>query len=124
MLAHLLEPEPGTVVSVISAGLFIELDAYPVEGLLRADDLHDDRYVYLEAERALKGARTRQRYRLGDRVVVEATNVSLQRRQIDFGLVRRIAYDGPAESAAEPRRPRPRKGGARKATRTSAKRRT
>jgi len=112
MLAHLLEPEPGTVVSVISAGLFIELDAYPVEGLLRADDLHDDRYYYVEAERALKGARTRQRYRLGDRVVVEATNVALQRRQIDFGLVRRIADDAAAESAATPRRPRPRKGGA------------
>ena len=110
MLGHLLEPEPGTVVSVISAGLFVELDAYPVEGMLRADDLHDDRYYFLEVERALKGARTGQRYRLGDRVVVEATNVSLQRRQIDFALVRRIAHDPAAPNPAAPPRTRPRSG--------------
>ncbi|MFN8643538.1 MAG: RNB domain-containing ribonuclease [Candidatus Binatia bacterium] len=90
MLGHLLEPEPATVVAVIAAGLFVELDAYPVEGLVRADDLRGDRYVYAEAERALVGLRTRQRFRLGDRVVVEATNVSLQRRRVDFALVRRL----------------------------------
>jgi ribonuclease R len=90
MLGHLLEPEPATVVSVIAAGLFVELDAYPVEGLVRADDLTDDRYEYVERERALRGTRSGQRFRLGDRVVVEATNVSLQRRQIDFALVRRL----------------------------------
>ena len=37
MLDHLLEPEPATVVSVMTAGLFVELDAYPIEGLVRAD---------------------------------------------------------------------------------------
>ena len=45
--------------------------------------------------------RTRQRFRLGDRVVVEATNVSLQRRQIDFALVRRLTP--PRRSAGEER---------------------
>jgi ribonuclease R len=107
MLGHLLEPEPATVVSVIGAGLFVELDAYPVEGLVRADDLADDRYYYVETERALKGMRTGQRFRLGDRVVVEATNVSLQRRQIDFALVRRLAAasgDAPGKRAKRPQR--------------------
>lgn len=108
MLGHLLEPEPGTVVSVISAGLFVELDAYPVEGLLRADDLPDDRYYYVETERALRGMRKAQRYRLGDRVVVEATNVSLLRREIDFGFVRRIATEPSAERRAAPPRTRAR----------------
>ncbi len=90
MLNHLLEPEAGTIVSVVSFGFFVELDAYPIEGLIRADDLPDDRYYFIEAEHALKGMRTRQRFRLGDRVVVEATNVSLRRREIDFTLVRRL----------------------------------
>jgi ribonuclease R len=90
MLAHLLEPEPATVVSVISAGLFVELDAYPIEGLVRADAIPGDHWTFVESERALKGIRTRQRFRLGDRVEVEATNVSLQRRQVDFALLRRL----------------------------------
>ena len=33
MLSHLLEPQPGTIVSVVSFGLFVELDAFPIEGL-------------------------------------------------------------------------------------------
>jgi ribonuclease R len=90
MLAHLLEPEAGTVVSVIKAGLFVEIDAYPIEGLVRAEAIPGDRWYFLEEERALKGMRTRQRYRLGDRVLVEATAVSLRRRQIDFSIVRRL----------------------------------
>lgn len=90
MLDHLLVEEPGTVVSVTAAGLFVELDAFPIEGLLRIDDLPGDRWRFLEDERALKGLRTRRRYRLGDRVVVEAVEVSLRRRQIDLRLVRRL----------------------------------
>lgn len=90
MLDHLLEPEPGTIVSVTPYGFYVELDAYPVEGLVRADALGDDRYRFIEAEQSLYGWRSRQRYRLGDRLVVEATNVSLERRQIDFAVLRRI----------------------------------
>jgi len=90
MLDHLLEPEPGTIVSVTNFGFFVELDAYPIEGLVRLDDLTDDRYTFIEPERALKGARTGQRFRLGDRVRVEAINVNLRRREIDFALLERL----------------------------------
>jgi len=90
MLAHLMEPSAGTIVSVTNFGFFVELDAYPVEGLVRAEDLPGDRYTFIEEERALKGLRTGQRFRLGDRVEVEATNVSLRRRQIDFALLNRL----------------------------------
>ena len=106
MLGHLLEPEPASVVSVASAGLFVELDASPIEGLVRADAIPGDRWYFIEAERALKGMRTRQRYRLGDRGVVEATNVSLRRRQIDFALLRRIS-SSPSRASLRHRRPRP-----------------
>ncbi len=91
MLDHLLEPEPGTIVSVTNFGFFVELDAYPIEGLVRIEDLVDDRYHFIESERALKGFRKGQRFRLGDRVQVEAVNVSLRRRQIDFRLLQRLA---------------------------------
>ncbi len=107
MLNHLLEPQAGTIVSVVSFGFFVELDTVPIEGLVRADDLTDDRYYLIEAERALKGMRTRQRFRLGDRVLVEATNVSLRRRQIDFALLKRVdAAVADNDSPTARRRPR------------------
>ena len=87
MRDHLHEPGAGTIVSVLPFGFFVELDAYPVEGLVRADGLLDDRYAFIEREQALVGLRRRQRFRLGDRVQVEAVNVSLRRREIDFALL-------------------------------------
>jgi len=89
MLGHLREPGMGTVVSVTNFGFYVELDAYPVEGLVRLDGL-DDYFEYIEAERALRGSRKGQRIRLGDRVEVEATEVSLRRRTIDFALRQRF----------------------------------
>jgi ribonuclease R len=110
MLNHLLEPQPGTIVSVVSFGVFVELDAFPVEGLVRVDDLTDDRYSFIEAERALKGLRSRRRFRLGDRVLVEATNVSLRRRQIDFALLQRLeggaSVVAPRQKKRDTKRPR------------------
>ncbi len=109
MLGHLLEPEPGTIVTVLSFGFFVELDAYPIEGLVRADTLSDDRYSFIEAERALKGMRTGKRFRLGDRVLVEATNVSLRGRKIDFAVLERlvpaVAEEVPSRDKRPKRRP-------------------
>ena len=90
MLDHLLEPGPATIVSVTKFGVYVELDAYPIEGLVRAEALAGDRYIFVERERALAGLHTRQRFGLGDRLEVEATNVSMRRREIDFAVVRRL----------------------------------
>jgi len=90
MLDHLLELEAGTIVSVLPFGFFVELDAHPIEGLVRADAMTDERYSFVAREHALRGLRTGKRFRLGDRVLVEATNVSLRRREIDFAVVDRL----------------------------------
>ena len=106
MLEHLLEPEAGTIVTVINVGFFVELDAYPIEGLVRSDSLADDRYYFIEEEHALKGMRTQQRFRLGDRVVVQAVEVSLRRRQIDLALVKRLPTEATDSGAPKRRQPR------------------
>ena len=90
MRDHLNEPGAGTIVSVTSFGFYVELDAYPIEGLVRLGSL-DDYYEYDEGQRALRGSRKGQRFRLGDRVEVEAVDVSLRRRTIDLALRRRLS---------------------------------
>ncbi|HVN87070.1 MAG TPA: ribonuclease R [Candidatus Binatia bacterium] len=104
MLDHLLEQEAGTIVSVTNFGFFVELDAYPIEGLVRLGDLTDDRYTFIERERALKGMRKGHRFRLGDRVLVEAINVDLRRREIDLALLERLATRVATTATDSPRR--------------------
>jgi ribonuclease R len=96
MTGHLLEPEPGTIISVLRFGFFVELDAYPVEGLVRVDGLKPDQYVFDEARHSLTGRRTGVRYRLGDRVLVQTTNISLRRREIDFALLEKVDPQPPS----------------------------
>ncbi len=99
MLDHLLEEELGTIVGVAPFGFFVELDRYPVEGLVRADDLGPGT-TFDERARALIVRRSGVRFRLGDRVMVEATDVSLARRQITFALLERVTGAAqPAEGA-------------------------
>ncbi|MBM4268929.1 MAG: ribonuclease R, partial [Deltaproteobacteria bacterium] len=86
MLGHMLEPEPATIVTVAPFGFFVELDAYPIEGLVRADEL-PGLWHFDERSHSLSGARSGRRFRLGDRVIVEASQVSLERRQVTFTLV-------------------------------------
>jgi len=90
MLEHLLEPEPGTIVSVTKFGVFVELDAYPVEGLIHVERLPGARYEFDPGTHTLLNPRHRMRFRLGDRLLVQATNVSLRRREIDFELLKRL----------------------------------
>ncbi len=87
MLQHMNEPEPATVVSVASFGFFVELDAYPVEGVVRIQDVEDDFYELIDSGAAFQGINTHRVIAVGDRVVVEASDVSLQRREVSFRLV-------------------------------------
>lgn len=91
MLGHLLEEEEGTIVSVTSFGFFVELDAYPVEGLVHVESLGEEDLFFDDVQRVLGNPRSGLSFRLGDRVRVMATNVSLQKRQINFELIERLS---------------------------------
>lgn len=72
----------GIITSVVSYGLFIELDN-TCEGLLRIEDLPQDGYLFFERELKLKGQK--HCFAIGDRVRVVVTNASIVTRKIDFG---------------------------------------
>jgi ribonuclease R len=77
----------GFITGVASFGIFVELESYFVEGLVRVSGLHDDFYHFSEQTQALIGERTRRTYRIGDRLRVRLDRVDVARRQIDFALV-------------------------------------
>lgn len=111
MRRHMHQPEKATVISVAGFGFFAELDAYPVEGLARIEDLPGE-WRFDDRTQVLYGVRSGRRIQLGDRVVVEAAEVSLARRQVTFQVLE--IEEGPARGRGKPPRdgpPRPREKG-------------
>ena len=76
----------GSISGVASFGAFVALDGVHVEGLVHISDLGRDYFHYDAAAHALQGERTRQRYRLGDRLRVKVARVDLDAARIDFVL--------------------------------------
>ena len=76
----------GYVTGVASFGLFVELVAHYVEGMVHISTLADDYYRYSEQSHSLFGENTRRVFRLGDKVRVQVVRVDMERRQIDLGI--------------------------------------
>ncbi len=90
MMEHLGEEFDGVVIGIISGGLFIELEQYFIEGFIHVTELKDDYYYLDEVTHALIGERKGGKYRMGDKVRVRVTNVSIQQRHIDLALVSKL----------------------------------
>ncbi len=76
----------GTVSGVTTFGIFVQLDALYVEGLVHITELGTDYFQYDEARHELRGERTGKRYQLTDRVTVQVSRVDLEARKIDLVL--------------------------------------
>ncbi|MFZ5528208.1 MAG: ribonuclease R [Pseudomonadota bacterium] len=88
MRERLGEDYGGTVSTVTSFGLFVQLDGLYVEGLIHITELGGDYFKFDEARQELRGERTGVRYSVGDRVRVQVSRVDLDSRKIDFRIVR------------------------------------
>ena len=76
----------GTISSVTSFGIFVELDGVYVEGLVHITALPADYYHFDPVGHRLRGERTAKLFRLANRVRVVVTRVDLDDRKIDFEL--------------------------------------
>ncbi|NEV62507.1 ribonuclease R [Thiorhodococcus minor] len=74
----------GTITSVNSFGIFVELDEVYVDGLVHITALDNDFYHFDPIGHRLHGERTGMVYRLGDRLRVQVAAVNLDDRKIDF----------------------------------------
>lgn len=114
MREHLGDVFEGKVTAVASYGLFVQLAAPFVEGLLKREALGSERWDLSDDGGALVGRRSGQRYALGSDVKVRVVDASVVRRQITFEL---------AEPPAAPAR-KPRPGGRRSPGKKTPRRRS
>ena len=115
----------AVITGVEEWGLFAQGIDMPAEGLVRTDALGDDYYRYDAASHSLVGYRQGNRFRLGDRIEVEVARVDIDKRELDFRVVKRMetveraggqSLGGrrrpkDAEMLQERRNPRGKKGG-------------
>jgi ribonuclease R len=86
MQDHVGEEFTGTVASVTSFGLFVELNDIYIEGLVHITELTNDYYHFDPVRHCLEGERTRKVYRLGDTVDVRVVRVNLDEKKIDLQM--------------------------------------
>jgi ribonuclease R len=91
----------GIVSGVVDFGLFVQLDGLQVDGLLHVSALGEDYFMRDRSGFRIVGRSSGKVYKLGDRMQVRVTNVSLDERRVDFELA------GTAETPRRSRRPRP-----------------
>ena len=78
----------GVVSGVTQWGIYVELNDSKCEGMVSIRTLTDDHYEYDEAEFAVIGRRTKRRYTMGDSVSVRVVAANMEKKQLDFEIVR------------------------------------
>ena len=77
------EEYTGIICSVTQFGVFVELEN-TVEGLVRFENLGDEYYEYDENRKILIGEKSRETFKIGDKMKVRVIKASKELRQVDF----------------------------------------
>ncbi len=77
----------GIICGLSDFGIFVELEAMPIEGMIRIADLGDDYFEYDQERQELIGVMHGHIYKLGQFVRTRLVGVNLGRLEITLGLV-------------------------------------
>lgn len=80
----------GAVTSLVSAGFFVLLDDWMVEGMVHVSTLRDDEYRFSKDRMEWVGAYRKRRIALGDRVRVRVRRADPDRGEVDFLFVEKL----------------------------------
>ena len=85
---HIGEEYKGIISGVTNFCMFIQLDNL-VEGLIHVNDMKDY-FSFDEVTQSLIGERTKEKFTLGDEVLIKVKAASKEAKTIDFELVKRL----------------------------------
>ena len=88
MEEHIGEEYIGMISSVMSFGMFVQLDNL-VEGLVPLR-LLDDYFIYDEERMTLTGEKSNIRYTIGERVKIKVVAANKQAKTIDFKIIKKM----------------------------------
>jgi ribonuclease R len=76
----------AVIVEIRNHGMFVELEHSAAFGLVHNSTLRDDMYYPTANGTALVGRRTKRKFTLGQKIVVNVERVDRFKRQIDFRI--------------------------------------
>ncbi len=83
------------VCDVKKYGAYVKIPNTAIEGLIRIEDMPEDRYIYNEERRILMGKNSK--FMIGDKVKVRLQSVDMYKREIDYSYVRSLNKEGDFE---------------------------
>jgi ribonuclease R len=83
---HIGEEFDGVVTGITNFGIFIQLRAWLIDGLIRYENLLDDWWDVDERSGVIRGQRTGKRIGIGDVVKVIIVRVDAPRRELDLSI--------------------------------------
>ena len=92
---HLGDEFEGSISGVAGFGIFVTLDNLLIDGMIHVSELGRDYFVYDETRHVLRGERSGQEFRLGQRVSVKIVRADPDALKIDLALA-----EAPPEDAA------------------------
>ena len=77
----------GFITTVQSYGFFVLIDELNVEGLVHVSTLNNDWYEYRSRQNILIGRKSKNSYKIGDKIEVKIIKVDILKYQIDLELI-------------------------------------
>ena len=77
----------GIISGVSDWGIYVELEESKCEGMVYVKDIKDDKYLYNSEEASLIGKKNKNKYQLGDSIVVEVKKADLVKKHLDFTII-------------------------------------
>ncbi len=87
MLDHQDEEFLGVISGVTEWGIYVEIMINKCEGMVRLQDMRDDRYNFNQEEYSVVGQKTGNTFVLGDEVYVKVKNADLVKKHLDFTMI-------------------------------------
>ena len=106
---HLGDEFEGAISGVAGFGIFVTLDELLIDGMIHITELGRDYFKYDEARHVLRGERSGQAFRLGQRLRVKIVRADPDALKIDLQLVE--AVPGSSDTGADDDQPRARRHG-------------
>ena len=76
------------ISGITSYGIYAEIDSNHCEGMVSMHDLDDDYYDFDERNYRLVGRRRHNIYQLGDAIRIRVEKANVEKRQLDFSIVK------------------------------------
>jgi ribonuclease R len=86
MHKHLGEEFPGIISSVTKFGVFVLLRAFEVDGLIRVENLGNEKFEFDEENLWLVASKSKFKYAIGDAITIRVVNADYDMGQVDFEL--------------------------------------